>query len=104
MSQKRVAVVGAGAEGLTAAIAAARAGARVTLLNAHPRIGLKILMSGGTRCNLTHREVVVRRSSAEQFIVVDDIFVAFARDRASMQHAIEKRPHFARRGGSAEAD
>jgi hypothetical protein len=29
----------------------------VTLLNAHPRIGLKILMSGGTRCNVTHREV-----------------------------------------------
>jgi predicted flavoprotein YhiN len=29
----------------------------VTLLNAHPKIGLKILMSGGTRCNVTHREV-----------------------------------------------
>lgn len=27
------------------------------LLNAHPKIGLKILMSGGTRCNVTHREV-----------------------------------------------
>src|SRR5688572_7339079 len=56
----RVAVVGAGAAGLTAAIAAAKAGARVTLLNAHPRIGLKILMSGGTRCNVTHREVTER--------------------------------------------
>jgi predicted flavoprotein YhiN len=32
----------------------------VSLLNAHPRIGLKILMSGGTRCNLTHREVTER--------------------------------------------
>src|SRR5580765_3159811 len=52
-----IAVVGAGAAGLTAAIRAAEAGARVTLLNAHPRIGLKILMSGGTRCNVTHREV-----------------------------------------------
>jgi predicted flavoprotein YhiN len=29
----------------------------VTLLNAHPKVGLKILMSGGTRCNVTHREV-----------------------------------------------
>ena len=54
---KQVAVVGAGAAGLTAAIAAAKSGAQVTLLNAHPRIGLKILMSGGTRCNVTHREV-----------------------------------------------
>ncbi|HET9326348.1 MAG TPA: aminoacetone oxidase family FAD-binding enzyme, partial [Candidatus Eisenbacteria bacterium] len=52
-----MAVIGAGAAGLTAALAAAGAGAKVTLLNAHPRIGLKILMSGGTRCNVTHREV-----------------------------------------------
>lgn len=50
-------MVGAGAAGLTAAIRAAESGARVTLLNAHPKIGLKILMSGGTRCNVTHREV-----------------------------------------------
>jgi predicted flavoprotein YhiN len=52
-----VLVVGAGAAGLTAALRAAEAGARVTLLNAHPRIGLKILMSGGTRCNVTHQHV-----------------------------------------------
>ena len=58
--ENRILVAGAGAAGLTAAIAAAGAGARVTLLNAHPRIGLKILMSGGTRCNVTHREVTER--------------------------------------------
>jgi hypothetical protein len=57
MKPTRVAVVGAGAAGLTAALRAAEGGARVTLLNAHPKIGLKILMSGGTRCNVTHREV-----------------------------------------------
>src|SRR2546425_4231744 len=57
MDRKHVAVVGAGAAGLTAALRAAEAGARVTLLNAHPKVGLKILMSGGTRCNVTHREV-----------------------------------------------
>jgi hypothetical protein len=60
MDQRRVAVVGAGAAGLTAALRAAEAGAHVTLFNAHPRIGLKILMSGGTRCNVTHREVSER--------------------------------------------
>ena len=53
-------MVGAGAAGLTAALRAAQAGAQVSLLNAHPRIGLKILMSGGTRCNVTH-EVVTER-------------------------------------------
>src|SRR6185369_14939690 len=57
MVPRHVIVVGAGAAGLTAAVRAAEAGARVTLLNAHPKIGLKILMSGGTRCNVTHREV-----------------------------------------------
>src|SRR6185503_6431319 len=59
-SRRHVAVIGAGAAGLTAALRAAEAGARVTLLNAHPKIGLKILMSGGTRCNVTHREVTER--------------------------------------------
>lgn len=57
MSQRHVVVIGAGAAGLTAAIRAGEAGARVTLLNAHPRVGLKILMSGGTRCNVTHARV-----------------------------------------------
>ena len=53
----KVVVVGAGAAGITAAIRAAESGAQVALLNAHPKIGLKILMSGGTRCNVSHREV-----------------------------------------------
>src|SRR5712691_7644730 len=60
MPPRRVLVIGAGAAGITAAIRAGQAGARVTLLNAHPRVGLKILMSGGTRCNVTHREVSER--------------------------------------------
>jgi len=55
--QRTVAVIGAGAAGITAAIRAAEAGAHAVLLNAHPKVGLKILMSGGTRCNVTHREV-----------------------------------------------
>jgi predicted flavoprotein YhiN len=60
MPPRHVLVAGAGAAGLTAAINAARGGARVTLLNAHPRVGLKILMSGGTRCNVTHATVSER--------------------------------------------
>src|SRR5438045_6802980 len=49
-----VVVVGAGAAGLLAAVRAAEAGRRVLLLEKNRKPGVKILMSGGTRCNLTH--------------------------------------------------
>jgi len=49
-----VVIVGAGAAGLFAAIRAAENGRRVLVLEKNPRAGVKILMSGGTRCNLTH--------------------------------------------------
>jgi predicted Rossmann fold flavoprotein len=48
----RVAVVGAGAAGLIAAIAAREAGADVTLIESTPHGGRKILVSGGGRCNV----------------------------------------------------
>src|SRR5271165_3610048 len=49
-----VVVVGAGAAGLMAAARAAELGRRVLLLEKNRKPGVKILMSGGTRCNLTH--------------------------------------------------
>src|SRR4051795_3618381 len=49
-----VVVIGGGAAGLMAAIRAAEGGARVLVLEKNRKAGVKILMSGGTRCNLTH--------------------------------------------------
>src|ERR1043166_8858712 len=49
-----VLVLGAGAAGLIAAAEAASRGRRTLLLEKNRRPGVKILMSGGTRCNLTH--------------------------------------------------
>ena len=49
-----VVVVGAGAAGLLAAIRAAERGRRTLVLEKNARPGVKILLSGGTRCNLTH--------------------------------------------------
>ena len=49
-----VVVVGAGAAGLLAAIRAAELARRTLLVEKNRRPGVKILMSGGTRCNLTH--------------------------------------------------
>lgn len=47
-------IIGAGAAGLMAAIHAAERGRRVLLLEKGKKPGVKILMSGGTRCNITH--------------------------------------------------
>lgn len=49
-----VVVIGAGAAGLLAATRAASRGRRTMLLEKNRKPGVKILMSGGTRCNLTH--------------------------------------------------
>jgi len=49
-----VVVIGAGAAGLVAAAEAASQGRRTLLVEKNRRPGVKILMSGGTRCNLTH--------------------------------------------------
>lgn len=59
MDQYDIAIVGAGAAGLTAAIFARREApvARIALLDGAPKIGAKILISGGGRCNVTHHTV-----------------------------------------------
>jgi predicted flavoprotein YhiN len=49
-----VVVVGAGAGGILAAWSAAQCGASVLLLEKTPRIGTKILISGGGKCNIAH--------------------------------------------------
>jgi predicted Rossmann fold flavoprotein len=48
-----VVVIGAGAAGLMAAIHAAERGRHALLLEKNRKPGVKILMSGGTRCNIT---------------------------------------------------
>lgn len=49
-----IAIIGGGAAGLLAAIAAASHGSRVTLLERNAKVGIKVLMSGGGRCNITN--------------------------------------------------
>ena len=49
-----VVVVGGGTSGLMAACAAAQAGARVLILEKNNRLGRKLLLTGGTRCNVTN--------------------------------------------------
>ena len=49
-----VIIIGAGAAGLMAAASAASLGKQTLLLEKNKKLGVKILMSGGTRCNVTH--------------------------------------------------
>lgn len=50
----KVAVVGGGAAGMFAALAARRTGAEVVILEKNPRVGRKLLATGNGRCNLTN--------------------------------------------------
>ncbi|MCX7007905.1 MAG: aminoacetone oxidase family FAD-binding enzyme [Kiritimatiellaeota bacterium] len=52
--KKEILVLGGGPAGLMAAIAAARNGAKVTLLERMPEPGLKLCATGGGRCNVTN--------------------------------------------------
>ncbi len=54
MQEWDVIVIGAGAAGLFCAITAAKRGRRVLVVDNGKRIGRKILMSGGGRCNFTN--------------------------------------------------
>jgi predicted Rossmann fold flavoprotein len=49
-------IIGGGAAGLMAAIAASEAGLKVLLLEKGPQLGRKILISGGGRCNVTNNK------------------------------------------------
>lgn len=59
-----ICIIGGGASGLTAAIAAGRAGASVLIAERLPQIGKKILATGNGRCNLSNR--LIRRKNLEK--------------------------------------
>lgn len=52
--QKKLIVVGGGAAGMMAALFAARAGARVLLLERNEKLGKKVYITGKGRCNVTN--------------------------------------------------
>ncbi len=80
-----VVVLGAGAAGLVAAARAAECGARVVLVEKNRRAGVKILMSGGTRCNITNA-----RGLRSVDVVCGPIDPAFDRTRVRGIRAIQQ--------------
>jgi predicted Rossmann fold flavoprotein len=71
-----VVVIGAGAAGLMCAISAGARGRRVMVLDHANKVGKKILMSGGGRCNFTNLH-----STAENFISANPHFAKSALSR-----------------------
>ena len=80
-----VVMVGAGAAGLATAIFAARANPDldVRCLDGARTIGAKILVSGGSRCNVTNRVVTERDFWGGSSRVVRHVLRAFPADRAA---------------------
>lgn len=64
----QVAIIGGGAGGLCTAIAAAQAGAQVTVYERGPRMGSKILATGNGRCNLTNARLTAQDYSTPAFV------------------------------------
>jgi predicted Rossmann fold flavoprotein len=67
-----VCIIGAGPAGLMAAIFAAEAGARTTVIEANTSPGRKLLLTGAGRCNLTHqaapKELVLAYGAKGRFL------------------------------------
>src|SRR5688572_23359302 len=80
-----VLVIGAGAAGLATAIFTARAGPqlRVRCVDGAKRIGAKILVSGGSRCNVTNREVTEKDFWGGSSRAVRHVLRAFPAPRAA---------------------
>ncbi len=70
-------IIGAGAAGLMTAITAARLGVKVLLLDSREKIGAKILMSGGTRCNVTNEAVSDKDYNSGDLMRVRNILKVF---------------------------
>ena len=51
---RKIAVVGGGAAGMTAAIQSARMGALVTIYERNDRVGKKLLSTGNGKCNFSN--------------------------------------------------
>ena len=79
-----VIIIGAGAAGLMCAIAAGQRGRRVLVIDHANKVGKKILMSGGGRCNFTNMY-----SAPENFICSNPHFVKSALSRYTPWHFIE---------------
>jgi predicted Rossmann fold flavoprotein len=73
-----VIIIGAGAAGLMTAVGCRQHKLKVLLLDSRPKIGAKILMSGGTRCNVTNQEITAKDYQSQTPRHVEHILKSFS--------------------------
>jgi len=78
-----IAVIGGGASGLTAAIAAARNGAKVTVFERNDKVGKKILVTGNGKCNISNTSL-----SEDNYYSEDRDFVASSFEKFGLDDTI----------------
>lgn len=73
----KTAVIGGGASGLMAAIAAARNGSEVTIYEKLNRVGKKILATGNGRCNYTNMNMSIGRYHGKNIKLAENVLNFF---------------------------
>ena len=73
-------IIGGGAAGLFAGIHAGRAGHRVVILEGARKVGAKILVAGGGRCNVTHHHVDERAFAGASAPAIRKVLRRFTAD------------------------
>jgi flavoprotein, HI0933 family len=80
MSTFPIAIIGAGPAGMMAALQAAKAGVPVTLIDANPQVGRKLLVTGSGRANLTNHAVAAARYACDDPAWLETLFQHFGPD------------------------
>lgn len=78
---KQIAVIGGGASGMIAAIAAHGKNAKVTLFEASDRVGKKILVTGNGKCNFTNEYIAKDCYNGSDVDYIMNVLGRFGRDR-----------------------
>ncbi len=84
---RRVAIIGGGAAGIYAALAVCENGGRAVLYERNRRLGIKILISGGGKCNITHEDSP--RAMEDGFITREARFLRYALHELTAARVLE---------------
>ncbi|MDL2300746.1 aminoacetone oxidase family FAD-binding enzyme [Lachnospiraceae bacterium OttesenSCG-928-D06] len=77
-----IAVIGGGASGMMAAIAAAEKGAQVTIYEGQDRIGKKILVTGSGRCNLGNKDLSISHYHSSDKALLEQCLLIFGTEES----------------------